>query len=168
STSLTHRTLWFTAGARQIAGKPAPTAFGQNQQSKSPQDRSTACGQNQKPNSPPYRFCPEGVGVRLADDGLGTSPKTGASTGLTHGTLWFTAGARQIAGKPAPTACGQNQRPNSPQDRSTACGQNQGPNSPQDRSTACGQNQQPNSPPYRPTAFGQNQKQSVLRFPTQA
>ncbi|MEQ7922797.1 hypothetical protein ABQX22_26695, partial [Xanthomonas sp. WHRI 1810A] len=88
STGLTHSTRWFTAGARQIAGKPAPTAFGQNQQPKSPQ----------------YRFCPEGVGVRLADDGLGTSPKTGASTSLTHRTLWFTAGARQIAGKPAPTA----------------------------------------------------------------
>ncbi|MFJ5300863.1 hypothetical protein ACIQAL_30610 [Pseudomonas sp. NPDC088368] len=104
----------FTAAARQIVGKPTPTAFGQNQQ---PELRCTFASA-------------EGVGALLARDLLRSGSKFGAC-GASGGkaSSGSTAAARQIVGKPTPTASGQNQKPEqrctfaSP----TAFGQNQKP-----------------------------------------
>ncbi|MFJ5300862.1 hypothetical protein ACIQAL_30605 [Pseudomonas sp. NPDC088368] len=106
-----------TAAARQIVGKPTPTAFGQNQQ---PELRCTFASA-------------EGVGALLARDLLRSGSKSGAcgACGASGGkaSSGSTAAARQIVGEPTPTASGQNQKPEqrctfaSP----TAFGQNQKP-----------------------------------------
>jgi len=66
----------FAAGARQIAGKPAPTAFGQNQAKSA---TTCFCSYGLRPESKAKSaaicFCPEGVGVQLVDDLPGTGSK---------------------------------------------------------------------------------------------
>ena len=66
-----------------------------------------------RPENPPRsRFCPEGVGVRLADDGLRSGPKPmhlGASDRSCSQVL-LPLRARSRASD-APTASGQNQKP---------------------------------------------------------
>jgi|GEM_PF-4631621 len=66
----------------------------------------------QSPESATIRFCPEGVGAWLAGD-LARSGSKPCRCGVSghYAVNGFAAGPQQIAGKPAPTACGQNQKP---------------------------------------------------------
>jgi hypothetical protein len=58
-----------------------------------------------------FCFCPEGVGVRLADDLPGTGGECRALACSRHTAVaGLAAASRQIASKLAPTACGQNQQ----------------------------------------------------------
>jgi hypothetical protein len=57
------------------------------------------------------RFCPEGVGVRLADDGRRSSPGIGRLdiSVIPHAQVLLPASGRSPASK-APTGCAQNQK----------------------------------------------------------
>jgi hypothetical protein len=60
----------------------------------------TASGQRQNTESPLIRFCAERVGVRLADDGLRSGPKTCDPGSVRHtACAGFTAAARQLVSK---------------------------------------------------------------------
>jgi len=62
------------------------------------------------------RFCPQGVGVWLADDGLRSGPEIRrlGKSALPHAQVLLPLRARSPASK-APTGSAQNQKPASPQ-----------------------------------------------------
>jgi hypothetical protein len=70
TTDTPHGLVWLPLRGRSRASC-APTAFGPNQKL-----RGQALLQRSAIDLPQLRFCPEGVGVRLADDGARSGPQT--------------------------------------------------------------------------------------------